>query len=39
MFALGAPIGWDPQYRDDRKIQKLFIKNLKLQTYNNYSKY
>lgn len=39
MFALGAPIGWDPQYREDRKIQKLFIKNLKLQTYNNYSKF
>ena len=39
MLALGAPIGWDESFRHDKAKQKLFIKGLRLQSYNGYTKY
>lgn len=39
MMALGAPIGWDDSFKSDKLKQKIFIKELKLQSYNGYSKY
>ena len=39
MLALGAPIGWDESFKRDKVKQKLFIKELRLQSYNGYTKY
>jgi len=39
MLALGAPIGWDESFKQDKIKQKLFIKELKLQSFNGYTKY
>lgn len=39
MLALGTPIGWDESFKRDKVKQKLFIKELRLQSYNRYTKY
>lgn len=39
MLALGAPIGWDESFKQDKIKQKLFMKELKLQSFNGYTKY
>lgn len=39
MLALGPPIGWDETFANDSLKQKMFIKELKLQSYNKFTKF
>ena len=39
MLALGAPIGWDSSFKDDKEKQMLFLSELKLKSFNGFTKY
>jgi len=39
MLALGSPIGWDSSFADDKDKQKLYMRELRLKSYNNFTKY
>ena len=37
LFAVGKPVGWDEEtYRNDQKLQDIFLEELNLPTYNGF---
>ena len=39
MNKIGKPLGWDPEYHNDEKMQKQFMKELNLTRYNDNTEY